>query len=75
MWICASIAFGFKHEGKKTKHQRVRLRSRWGKHVREDFTQKEGITRREVDEGLGKAEIDGEAWLQDDTNKSGNVGG
>jgi hypothetical protein len=35
----------------------------------------EGIRRREVDEELGEAEIDGEAWLQDDTNKSGNVGG
>lgn len=59
----------------KAKHQRIWLRSRWRKHVREDFTQKEGITRREVDEELGEAEIDGEAWLQDDTNKSGIVGG
>ena len=60
---------------KKAKHQTVWRRSRWGKHAREDFAQKEGITRREVDKELGEAEIDVEAWLQDDTNKSGRVGG
>jgi hypothetical protein len=59
----------------KVKHQRVRPRSRWGEHVREDFTKKDGITLEEAEEEHGGAEIDGEAWLQDDANKSGNVDG
>jgi hypothetical protein len=53
----------------KVKYQGVRPRWRRGKHVREDFTQNDGITRDKAEEELGEVEIDGEARLQDDANK------